>query len=221
MRFLAVVIASGLVACGAGEGRPPATAHVAVPPDAGVAADAPDATPDATPDAAAVGAVPVPDPFEPFGAPPIEEVDTSIADAELPATTSGFARRVHVQRSGRQLIALHVEHRKMWLSIVEDQNGIVKAFPLEPIDSMPELHTINGDAYAPREGRGTYDGAILFAVRFRPTTADAWRQLVVYAAGFALHVVERPLGATAWKRVLRVELEPGATFDAIGTTDPH
>jgi hypothetical protein len=209
----AVVLLVIVAAC-AREGKPPVVERVAAAAeiDAGI-----DATDDANVDAP-VGAVPLPDLAGPV---PIEEIDTSIAVAELPTGLSGWQTTVSVPRGGRQLVALHVRDGKIVLSIVEDENGIVQAFPLEPIESMPQLHTIDGDAYAPRSYFGDYDGPILFAIRIRRTATDAWQQIVVYTDDSAIDVVERPLGDAVWERRLRVELEHGATPIAIGTTDPH
>jgi hypothetical protein len=211
MRRLGLLVL--VAACGGSQPR--SVVRVAViAPDAAVAPDA--AEPDA-PDKP-VGAVALPDPDKP---PPLQEVDTTVTDAELPAGPTGWARVRRVARGDRQLVAVYMRERKLYLGLIEYDHGVVEQFPLGATDGSKADAELTGEDFTPRDRLGDYTGPILFALRVRDPKATTWRQVVVFAIGPEIHVVERPVGGSAWTRRLRVELDASATFVAIGTTDPH
>jgi hypothetical protein len=152
---------------------------------------------------------------------PIEEIDTTVREADLVARPA--PKQTRLSRSGRQLVALveRGEDHRIMLAVVEDNNGIVASFPLAVADGSTELHGFDGNTYSPVDRWGATGGPIIFAIRVRPTAKAAWQQLVVFAAGRTLRVVTRTLGDTLWRPLLDVQLDAGATFVGIGTTDPH
>jgi hypothetical protein len=226
MRLVILVV---VAACG---GAPPPreqlARHVTAPIDAMPVDSMPlDATPDAEaladddPDGPAAAVV-LPDPDDWYNQPPtLDEVDTTIAVTDLPNASATWPSRVRQKRGQRQLLALHVDQKQLWLAVVEDENGTQARYALGKTDVVIKNHTLDETTYSPRSRVADYTGPILFAIRIVPRGAKQPEQLVVYSDGAALLVAARPLGTKAWSRRLRADFEPGATFEAIGTTDPH
>ena len=210
MRLLALLVIVGCSSPPHAAAVPPSPPppRPAPPIDAAVAVVEPDAA-EEEPAAAVV---------EPEAPPPLEDVDTTIDAKDLP-DVAGFAKHERIKSSGGQLLALFVRDRKLSLSIVVNENGIVRSFALGLIDSKPN-NEFDSEAYMPRSRVAEYQGPIQFAIRVRrPKVAE--QQLVVYAAGPSVAVVTRPLAGGAWSKVLRLDFNKDATFVAIGTTDPH
>ena len=191
-------------------------------------APAPEPAPEPEP---AVGAMPVP-PEEPsenpdadwYEHPPIEALDTTVTEAMLPRADVRWKKRVEVERSGQVMIVLRVDRWTdggIYLSIVEDQTGIQEQWKLGSSDDTVD-NPIDGTAFHPARAWDAPPGdGILFAARIRPRGSRDPHQFVVYSRGTSVLVVERELGATVWKRPLRLEFEQGTTFLPIGTSDPH
>jgi hypothetical protein len=208
-RFVWLFVVAG--ACGAPHASPRAAiAETAPPRDASI-----DASPDAAADAPPAAAVVVREPV----AIRIDEVDTTIADAELPTCDAASSRR-RIRHGGRHLAALHERDRELWLALFDDRDGELQQFSLGAVQPVSTSNMWGPSIFEPRSRVGDYAGPILFAVRVEHF-AGAPQQLVVYSDAAAICVASRALGGTAWSRRLRVELDPDATFVGIGTTDPH
>lgn len=219
-----VVVAVLLLGCGESKHTPPpvlptspAPTAVSVGSDAAVTPDAAAALDPADPNGPAA-AVPIPDEVAP---PALALIDTTITDGELAAIT-GWPAPKKSASGGEIWVVLHTaEDNVLELAVVRDKEGIRASYPLGKANEISTDLTYDGNAYPARDHAGNYQGPILFAARVTAPGATTPDQLAVFAAGSTLRVARRPLGAKDWKPVLSVAFKKGATFQAIGTTDPH
>ena len=224
MRGLAL-FAVFVLACG---GSRPPTAPVVVPAPI-PAPVAPSPPPVAAPPVVetppapveeAVGAVPVPGAD---GIPPltIEEVDTTITDADVAAIT-GWPAAKKSRRAGVVWIAVRAdEAQELQLSIIEDDHGVVQHYPIGPATRVTTNQAFDGDTYTARGHGGEYVGPILFAMRVLPPGKATRDQVVVFTSGSTVRIARRQLGAATWKPTLSIAFPAGTTFMGVGTTDPH
>lgn len=236
MRALFILTLMGL-GCGATPAPPPAQqpvipnrpfppVPVSIEPEPG---GPPQAEPEPDLGPGPIGAMPVPAEDPPlagdsfFANPPLETMDTTVYDSELPRESLRWKKRVHVDRSGRVMVVLRIDRWNdggIYLSIVEDGTGIHEQYKLGESDDTV-ANPIDGTAFRPWGPLDEISQPILFAVRIHPRGAKRQHQFVVYKREESLLVVQRPLGATVWKRTLRLDFDFPVTFQPIGTSDPH
>ena len=164
------------------------------------------------------GAVPVPGDTPP---PPLEQIDTTVTDAELAAITAWPAPKKS-RNPGEVWVVLHAtEDDILELGVVEHDRGVTAHYPLGKAKRVTGNDTFDGDTYPARDHTGDYEGHILFAIRVTPPGTATQDQVVVFRDGTTLRAARRPLGSKDWKAVVAVAFPKGVTFQAIGTTDPH
>lgn len=177
-----------------------------------------------------VGAMPVPaeadpsDPNDPWAQATIDEVDTSVAIDDVKAVEGPWPATRAIAMGGRVLLALHAEDsdRALHLAVIDTDDGARDDVALGAVTPEAFGHTFDGNTYLSAQGRDE-TGPILFAVRVLPPTGAAGerRQVVVFAIGDELRVVEKGVRERAWRPRARLDFRPGTTFVGIGTTDPH
>lgn len=172
------------------------------------------------------GAMTVPDEDgdDPWKRASIDEVDTSVAIGEVTAVTGPWPETRRIAMGGRVMLALHAEQDDglLHLAVIDTERGTREDVALGAVTPEAFGHTFDGNTYLSAQGRDE-TGPILFAVRVRPASGARGerRQVVVIAVGAELRVVEKGVRERTWRPRLRIELERGATFVGIGTTDPH
>ena len=185
-----------------------ALAALAVVAQAGNVAAQPDASVDAE---SAVGAIPVPDAEEPEEWDwQLGELDKHVTPDELPRG-GRWRRQVRIQRGGHVLVRLMTDGA-IDLHMIDAQDAVYRRFVIG-------RHAAGNHLGEPKAF--TWDGPILFAVRLPVGSRQVPRQFVVFTRRTSVFVASREVGATRWRRHLRLDFPEKTNFQAHPWYYPH
>lgn len=161
-----------------------------------------------------VGAVPLPGGEQTADDRPLDHADTTVKRDELPRAGDRWPTRKRLAYRGRILIALHAAGERLELAVVDTTPtetgypGMLESLAIGELD--PASGPQDGNTFPPRDapdGSGK-QGPIAFAVRVLPRTGASEterKQVVVYRAGTAILVAEKPVTAERWTPRLRID----------------